>query len=706
MYIKKIEVNNYRQLKQVSINLEEAMNIVAGPNNSGKTSLIQLIKRIITDKDIKIKSNDINVYDQNVWSDKVKNLFKNNAKGNYVKSFVDNLDELKLPEVQVKFEIDYDEKDDISNIAEYLMDLDTERHSFYFVFRASLEKKMIKELEDNQPRLESRLGDALKEDGAGSAKLSNVISELMTIYCRNLKEHIYFTDQNYENENEITDISKFRKLFNFKYIPAARPVKDGDIDSHELSRELMSLVEKDENWVTEIGQLSGNLMSNLEQSHVSEILQEGSSQALNTVLKSISETNGGHTGELIFDSDVSQEDVQGLLGNTTHAKYKVQGESTGNTYYMNEGSQGLGYSNLIYLHSEIQKFIKLEDHQKINFLVIEEPESHMHPQMQYVFARELIRIYDAQKIQGLITTHSTELVRGTDMNSLRVIREESEFNSTVYDLSRFVRKEGHDGHGSEDESVRNFKDFFQTIGIADLLFADAALLFEGDTERLYLKHIINYDDDYKALRNRYIAYIQVGGAYAHKYAKIIKFLKIRTLVLTDIDYEKSVSNELEWKGSPTSNSAITGFYADDKGSESSPKISELIDWITEHDHIVQKVSLRKLDSLEPVEMDLICLRFQEKEDKYTRTLEAAMLAKIFSLDPFSKLADGTWKKYRKEKGLKYSIPRSDGGISLIDILNATSSGKTNFMFSVLLSNNAEKMLPNYIREGLNWLMER
>ncbi|WP_326317866.1 TOPRIM nucleotidyl transferase/hydrolase domain-containing protein, partial [Bacillus thuringiensis] len=34
------------------------------------------------------------------------------------------------------------------------------------------------------------------------------------------------------------------------------------------------------------------------------------------------------------------------------------------------------------------------------------------------------------------------------------------------------------------------------------------------------------------------AYVQGGGAYAHKYSKVIDFLKINTLILTDLDYKK------------------------------------------------------------------------------------------------------------------------------------------------------------------------
>ena len=46
-------------------------------------------------------------------------------------------------------------------------------------------------------------------------------------------------------------------------------------------------------------------------------------------------------------------------------------------YYLNESSQGLGYSNLIYIHLQLEKYRKTIDPLIVNFFVIEEPEAHL-----------------------------------------------------------------------------------------------------------------------------------------------------------------------------------------------------------------------------------------------------------------------------------------------------------------------------------------
>ena len=76
--------------------------------------------------------------------------------------------------------------------------------------------------------------------------------------------------------------------------------------------------------------------------------------------------------------------------------------------------QGLGYSNLIYIHLELENYLnkqkKLDD-SIVRIFIIEEAEAHMHPQMQRVFIKYLFDHYNSQNIQGLLTTHSNHIVQ-------------------------------------------------------------------------------------------------------------------------------------------------------------------------------------------------------------------------------------------------------------------------------------------------------
>ncbi|WP_393964284.1 TOPRIM nucleotidyl transferase/hydrolase domain-containing protein, partial [Lactiplantibacillus plantarum] len=55
---------------------------------------------------------------------------------------------------------------------------------------------------------------------------------------------------------------------------------------------------------------------------------------------------------------------------------------------------------------------------------------------------------------------------------------------------------------------------------------------------LYLHHLINTRDEFKELRQKYVAYVQVGGEYAFKLDTILEELGVKTLIISDVDYCK------------------------------------------------------------------------------------------------------------------------------------------------------------------------
>lgn len=44
MILKKIKIMNYRQLESVELDMQESLTVLVGPNNSGKTTLISVLK--------------------------------------------------------------------------------------------------------------------------------------------------------------------------------------------------------------------------------------------------------------------------------------------------------------------------------------------------------------------------------------------------------------------------------------------------------------------------------------------------------------------------------------------------------------------------------------------------------------------------------------------------------------------------------------
>ena len=49
----------------------------------------------------------------------------------------------------------------------------------------------------------------------------------------------------------------------------------------------------------------------------------------------------------------------------------------------------------------------------------------MHPQMQKEFVRYLLKMYKDKKMQGIVTTHASEVVRIAGISAIRVVRKTS-----------------------------------------------------------------------------------------------------------------------------------------------------------------------------------------------------------------------------------------------------------------------------------------
>ncbi len=721
MKLKKIEIKNYKQLAHTEINLHDNLTILAGPNNSGKTTFISLLKGIFDDNKLRYTHHDIPIELSSKWKNimfdacnqvfphegnpdsAIQDLFEKITKDGQIQ------DKYLIPSCEVQIEISYNPNaDDIRNFAEYIMDLDEYKHAFYFRYVFSLSLSSFRK---NLIKFYEKLNSRFVAYSDGKTNQETIKNMLINIYIQSLTEHCFYTDSNYQINNEI-EIAEFKKLFHFKSITAIRTLDDLDTDSTRmLSKSIISLASKDNAWKDTSKTLPDKILSSIESDGINEKIKDLSANTLSTTLNALAETNGGHIGEIVLEMDISEDDVSDLLKRITCAKYQLDG------HLLDESSQGLGFSNMIYLHMQLEEFEKSIDPLMVNIFIIEEPESHMHPQMQNVFIKHLLGTYKKVGMQGLVSTHSNEMVRVSGLEHLRVIREINKFSSKIFDLSSFRNKfseklkDAKDKDPSIDTTIlENFFDWFFEIGFSEIIFADKAILYEGDTERLYLRKLITLPD-YNSLSEQYIAFIQVGGAYAYNYKRLIDFIKIKTLIITDLDYPKDALTDDRILSSKSSNSTLNKFYKlsmgksdeleeykleDDNNKQNAPTVSELYDWAYLGKHEISP--------------NLIYVAFQDKQYK-ARTLEEAMLAKLLSQSVYKSQERSIWKEYKKSSKLNFSIPNNRDGekdslYSIRDIVRSTESRKTDFMYSVILNSKSSDMLPTYIKEGLEWLMKK
>jgi predicted ATP-dependent endonuclease of OLD family len=714
MKIVNMSVKNYRQFKNAELNFDDGITILAGANNSGKTSLITLIKNVFTKEKAEYSESDIPAVNMQNWINMVYPLFKKffndkktveSIEKDLVENIIpedENLPRIAISTTELKIHISYDPAvDDIKLFADYIMDLDEMQHAFYFLYtyevsRRKFVKGIIGEYNKIKHRFEEIEEDIkkLSKESTEQEKHNVELKErylqqmIVGIYVKALIPVCYFCDKTFENRCKFDDVNDFRNLFHFCFIKASRPLDDEESDhAHLLSKQMIRMLKADEKWMGLIERLPDELLKPIQEKEIDKTVRETSLNSLKDTIEALEQTNGGQSGELMLDMQVTEEDISELLQRITTATYNVGG------YYLGESSQGLGYSNLIYIHLQLKEYQRDINELKLNMFFVEEPESHMHPQMQQVFIKYLLDYKDG--MQGLITTHSNEMVRVAGITHLRVIRKAGYFNSELYDPSAILA-ELKKSEELEDKELARFFDWFFEIGYSELIFADKAIFYEGDTERLYIRKLLTLEK-YKKLKQQYIAYVQVGGAYAKNYEKLIRLLKIKSLIITDIDYGKDEVAIAKILKSETTNATITKFYRD-KYISNPVTVENLYSWKGAKENIQDD--------------DLINICFQAKEDGYARTLEEAMLSKFFSIDVSYEGTVKEWKKKRNDSKLDFSIPMKVNGvklseedkITLRDILKASSSSKTNFMYSVIMNDCVATMEPDYIRGGLEWLM--
>jgi predicted ATP-dependent endonuclease of OLD family len=175
----------------------------------------------------------------------------------------------------------------------------------------------------------------------------------------------------------------------------------------------------------------------------------------------------------------------------------------------------------------------------LHLVLVEEPEAHLHAQVQQVFIKQAYDVLRFNEHLGESTTHTTQLVVSThsshvaheaDFSCLRYFRRRPALapvnvpTTTVSDLS--------DVFGEEDETRRFVSRYLKAIH-CDLFFADAVVLVEGQAERILVPHFIRHH--FTRLSRRYVTLLEIGGSHAARFRPLIERLGLTTLIIGDLD---------------------------------------------------------------------------------------------------------------------------------------------------------------------------
>lgn len=692
MQIYKIQVENFRLLKNFSIDIEEELSLVIGKNNTGKTSILSALDKFLNRSD----NNKFHFDDFNIdFKEELSELIIGDIldPNNYIEKGI-----------KLKIFIEYTETCNLENLSKVMMDLDPENNRIVLGFEYILPYNNYIDLKNDWENFRIKEEHKHEENDQYKAKgFYDFLADNFSNYFHFQRKSIEINkDTQITNENNYIDLDKelisTKDIINFKYISARRDVANKDIDK-TLSTQTSKIYEK-----TETKQRQNEAVEVFKDklSETDDQLSRIYVDLFHDIIAKVGDFGGIKPNESEIEIISNLQHRELLKGNTT-VVYKHDDHNKLPEHY-----NGLGYMNLIYMIFEIEILIqefKREKERKpadINLLFIEEPEAHTHPQMQYVFIKNIKKLLregikredgECRKLQYIITTHSSHIVADSDFDDVKYLKKNG-CNSVDAKNLKDLKKDY-----DERSKEYHFLTQYLTISRAEIFFAEKVVLIEGDTERILIptmmkkidieeaekyKHI-GEKDPYLPLLSQNISIIEVG-AYSHIFDKFIDFLGIKSLIITDLDAINADGEKCRVSdGISYSNSAISHYFG-------GKTINELKNCILT-DKIFSKVD----NTWTAQENGKLCITYQTTESGYN--------ARSFE-DAFIHINREFIKSNKdKFKGLKNKeLFETDN--DAYDLAAKCIKKKTYFAMDIIFHTNEtfnNWEIPSYIKEGLLWL---
>lgn len=151
------------------------------------------------------------------------------------------------------------------------------------------------------------------------------------------------------------------------------------------------------------------------------------------------------------------------------------GDSLSDGYTSELSEMSLGGANLIYLALKLYEYEEgVSKNLLSNFLIIEEPEAHIHTHIQ----KTLFSNLKNKKTQVFISTHSTHISSVSNISSTNVLVKKLGYTQACSPSL-----------GLDEPTINKIERFLDAIR-TDILFAKNVILIEGDAEEILIPHLV------------------------------------------------------------------------------------------------------------------------------------------------------------------------------------------------------------------------
>ena len=466
MRLSRIKIKNYRLLIDAELEVDSKITLIVGRNNTAKTSCFECIGKVLAGTPFSFNDYPL---------PKRENLYANITSFMAKEITFGELYE-RLEPISIEFLVDYaldDPEDNLGALSPFIIDVDVDTTTALIRAEYKLkadEKSVWKILEPSY----YKNGNFTPVDDVHNIIISN-FNKLFEIA-------IYAINPKNPEETQIKKQKELAELFPFHIIQAERRLGEDGTQDNSLSSLIsdffdMSEDELDPNVAEKVKELRAiveNANKNVQQQS-DNILSDLVSNAVGFGYPNGEELQLGVTTQLSIDDQIKNQTQLSYTAGTGK-------ERLPSTY------NGLGYKNLIKMEFLLAAFAKKVEKcgdACIPLLFIEEPESHMHPQMQHAFAEYLeafLARITSVGIQTFLTSHSAHIANTMVFSKIRYAQKTKA--GVIYkNLNTFAQ---------ENASNTDFIRKYLTLTKCDLFFADKAIFVEGASERLLLPDIQSF----------------------------------------------------------------------------------------------------------------------------------------------------------------------------------------------------------------------
>lgn len=715
MKIDFVDIQNFRKLKNCRIDFSDRTTVFVGANNSGKTTAMEALilffkaKKNFTTRDFTLSN----------WSNlnSIGNDWIKEKDVNKIDLTIDKWEE-NLPTLDVWLTVN---KDEIHHVNHLIPTLDWDGGSLGV--RMRFEPNSIEDLYHEFILLSNNSATITSSLKSESAKfqmwpkhmwdfLDQKLNSSFSIKTYLLNPALNSAPQKLSKDNIPLEGDAFNGLIKVDIINAQRGFSDVNSDSSDTSSNVKNLSSQlrgyyDKHLNPSVNPTIHDIKALDAIQSAKEIFDDNLKESFKPSLSELQLLNYPGFGNPTINLSSKFDTVDGL-NHSSSVQYNL---IEGSDLSLPEKYNGLGYQNLI---SMIFKLIRFRDEwmqvgkrfakdiketektefEPLHLVLIEEPEAHLHAQVQQVFIKEaftVLRHHENLKsnkftTQLIVSTHSNHIAHEITFCSLRYFKRQNIIKgqistSTVVNLSTTF--------GTEDATTRFATRYLKSTH-CDLFFADAVIMVEGPAERMLVPHFIKR---LPHLPSCYISILEIGGSHAHTLQALIENLGIVTVIITDLDSidpadARKKKQPMVSKNYETNNDTLKSWV---------PKIKEL-------DQLLKLDTAGKEHKSLPIRVCYQTPILFDKIQVNPYTFEDSLVME--NREFFQKLDSGIGLLKKMMDAVKES-DLEKSATAMYDAINAQGAKKAEFALELFYLEESKNLIcPKYIEEGLNWLEEK